>query len=167
VTRPALAKLRRPAIRVPRRFYDDHTERDLPAPGILKATRSHYWIDALSRDLPELLDDAQHYADPWGPDGGPGLRASARATAEAIGKHMAAQRAADWVVMRWQEGAESHGRAAWWHHGPGNWTETADLATRLPEAEAEQLASDWNDYAATKGRPERYRAQPATEEPQP
>lgn len=50
------------SIKIPRRFYDDHVERDLPAPGILCSTKTHYFIDALSRDLPELLSDAEYYA---------------------------------------------------------------------------------------------------------
>lgn len=50
-------------IRVPRKFYDDHVERDLPAPGILRSTKTHYYIDALSRDLDELLDDAKYYVE--------------------------------------------------------------------------------------------------------
>jgi len=50
-------------IRVPRKFYDDHVDRDLPAPGILRSTKTHYYIDALSRDLDELLDDAKYYTE--------------------------------------------------------------------------------------------------------
>ena len=78
-------------IRIPRRFFDDHTERDLPAPAILKRNRTHYWIDANSADLAELLNDAEHYADRWGPDGGLGLRMSAKATAKAIKQHQKEQ----------------------------------------------------------------------------
>lgn len=48
-------------IRIPRRFYDDHIERGLEAPAILKSTKSHYWIDALSPFLEELKDDADYY----------------------------------------------------------------------------------------------------------
>jgi len=75
-------------IKIPRRFYDDHCERDLAAPGVCKTTRTHYWIDALSRDLSELLDDAEHYASPAiDTRDFPellGLKSSARATAKAI-----------------------------------------------------------------------------------
>lgn len=79
------------ALRIPQMFYVDHIERDLPAPAIIERTRAHFWIDAESEHLAELLDDADHYADPWGPDGGFGLRNSARATAEAIRQHLKEQ----------------------------------------------------------------------------
>lgn len=73
-------------IRIPRRFYDDHVERDLEAPGVLKATKTHYWIDALSPHLDELLSDADYYADSVGDMDSYlfGLCMSARATARAI-----------------------------------------------------------------------------------
>jgi len=77
-------------IRIPRKFYDDHEERGLPAPAVLKATSRHYWIDALSRDLDELLSDARYYAEAidFYPGSGmeylSGLVASARATVRAI-----------------------------------------------------------------------------------
>lgn len=50
-------------IRIPKRFYVDHIERDLEAPAVLKETKSHYWIDGLSPYLDELLSDAEHYAE--------------------------------------------------------------------------------------------------------
>lgn len=50
-------------IRIPKRFYDDHCERDLEAPAVLKEGKAHYWIDALSPHLEELLSDAEYYAD--------------------------------------------------------------------------------------------------------
>ena len=78
-------------IRIPHRFYIDHVERGLPAPGVLKRTKSHLWIDALSRDIPELLDDAEHYANNIDARDFPelfGLVRSARATAKAIRDHM-------------------------------------------------------------------------------
>ena len=52
------------AIRIPRRFYDDHCERDLPAPRVCKTTKRHYWIDSTSKNLDELKADAWHYSDP-------------------------------------------------------------------------------------------------------
>lgn len=82
--------LRTASVKIPRRFYDDHTERELPAPGILKSTRTHYWIDALSPDLAELLEDAEFYSsDAIDAAAFPelfGLKSSARATAAAIRK---------------------------------------------------------------------------------
>lgn len=73
-------------IRIPRRFYDDHVDRDLEAPEVLKATKSHYWIDALSPHLDELLSDADYYADSVGDMERHlfGLCKSAAATAAAI-----------------------------------------------------------------------------------
>jgi len=73
-------------IRIPRRFYDDHVERDLEAPAVLKATKAHYWIDAQSPHIDELLSDADYYADSAGDMDSHlfGLCASARATARAI-----------------------------------------------------------------------------------
>lgn len=73
-------------IRIPTRFFDDHAERDLPTPAIQKSTKAHYWISLDDPDLPELLNDAEHYqystlqSDPYYF----GLIASARATAKAI-----------------------------------------------------------------------------------
>ena len=49
------------SIRIPRKFYDDHVERDLGAPSILRVTKYHYFIDALSPYLEELLSDAEYY----------------------------------------------------------------------------------------------------------
>ena len=73
-------------IRIPTRFFEDHQERELPTPEVHKATKSHYWISADDPALPELLNDAEHYAD-MAPYMDPyyfGLCMSARATARAI-----------------------------------------------------------------------------------
>ena len=48
-------------IRIPKRFYDDHAERDLESPAILKETARHYWI-AADQHLAELLSDADFYS---------------------------------------------------------------------------------------------------------
>ena len=50
-------------VRIPKRFYDDHVERELPAPEIIKQTKRHYWIDLNSEHLSELLSDADYYGD--------------------------------------------------------------------------------------------------------
>ena len=76
-------------IRIPKVFYDDHVECcDLPAPPIAKQTKSHYWIDENHPDLPELLNNAEHYSDcagiGWDFDGMLGMQSSARATVKAI-----------------------------------------------------------------------------------
>lgn len=79
-------------IRIPKRFYDDHTDRDLEAPPIVKETKAHYFIDANSEHLDELLSDASYYADPacYDFEFGTYLAAiilSARATEKAIEKY--------------------------------------------------------------------------------
>jgi hypothetical protein len=72
-------------ITIPPSFYDDHIERDLPAPPIIRQVRGRYEIDADHADAAELLDDARHYASPNGPDCITlGLRMSARATVKAM-----------------------------------------------------------------------------------
>lgn len=50
-------------IRIPRAFFDDHRERDLPTPTVRKTLRCHYDIRADDPALPELISDAQHYAE--------------------------------------------------------------------------------------------------------
>ena len=51
-------------IKITKTFYEDHIMRDLPAPPVVKKTKSHIWIDATSEHLSELLDDADYYAVP-------------------------------------------------------------------------------------------------------
>ena len=74
-------------IRIPKRFYDDHCERDLEAPEILKETKAHYWI-AADQHLAELLSDAEFYSDYEHFPNSLGLITSAIATAKAIEKHL-------------------------------------------------------------------------------
>ncbi|KKN48349.1 hypothetical protein LCGC14_0653840 [marine sediment metagenome] len=50
-------------IRIPQRFYNDHVDRDLPAPDIVKATRRHYWINTNHPHFAELMNDANHYGE--------------------------------------------------------------------------------------------------------
>ena len=78
-------------IRIPQRFFDDHEERDLPAPEVVKWNKKHYWIDANSEYLYELLSDASHYATSFDFEFGSrlwGLSVSAAATEKAIRKHL-------------------------------------------------------------------------------
>lgn len=77
--------------RIPTAFYDDHTQRDLPAPPVMWKTTRHYVIDADHPDASELLEDAEFYSDVDGPIGGQnahpsylGLRRSATMTVAAI-----------------------------------------------------------------------------------
>jgi hypothetical protein len=73
-------------IRIPKRFLDDHAERELPAPIIVRETSSHYFIDPADDAIEELVNDARHYGDSI--DNAPrGLIASARATLRALGEH--------------------------------------------------------------------------------
>ena len=55
-------------IRVNRLFYDDHIERELPAPPVLRENRTHYWIDPRHHDAAELLSDADYYDEVEGFD---------------------------------------------------------------------------------------------------
>ena len=82
-------------IKIPKRFYIDHKECGLECPPIVKETKSHYWIDASSEHLAELLSNASFYADPRCFDAKgssePGMQQlinSARATEEAIEKYL-------------------------------------------------------------------------------
>jgi len=49
-------------IKLPRRFFDDHAERDLDTPKVIKSTRRHYFVASDDPALPELTDDAEYYA---------------------------------------------------------------------------------------------------------
>jgi hypothetical protein len=71
---------------IPKRFYDDHVDRDLPGGTIIKSTKRHYTIELSDADRDELLSDADYYTDQsaaFDPDLF-GVIASARATARAI-----------------------------------------------------------------------------------
>jgi hypothetical protein len=54
--------------RIPKRFFDDHEERALPSPDIIKQNKTAYWIVDEGEGYDELLDDAKYYADSYGPD---------------------------------------------------------------------------------------------------
>ena len=75
-------------IRVPAKFYEDHDERGCePFCEPVKRSSRYVWIRPNDPGLAELLDDARHYADEFGPDelGGDGsLKRSAAATVRAI-----------------------------------------------------------------------------------
>lgn len=71
--------------RIPKRFFDDHAERDLDTPAIVRETNAHYFISIDDPFVAELRDDARFYAAEHGPDLlPPGLKASARATLTAL-----------------------------------------------------------------------------------
>ena len=71
-------------IRIPWRFYIDHFERGLPTPEEVKTTDRHVYISVDDPHLESLRSDAEFYCDKFGPDIWPALRASARATLDAI-----------------------------------------------------------------------------------
>lgn len=75
-------------IRVPAKFYQDHDERECePFCEPVKRSSRYVWLRPDDPGLAELLDDARHYADEFGPDelGGDGsLKRSAAATVRAI-----------------------------------------------------------------------------------
>lgn len=72
-------------IRVPAYFYIDHLERALDTPADLGKSKTHATVAVDDPHLGELLDDAEHYAHPSGPDAcGRGLIMSAKATVRAI-----------------------------------------------------------------------------------
>ncbi len=48
-------------IKIPKRFFDDHCDRDLDTPIIIKQTARHYWIDKNDLAIGELKSDAEYY----------------------------------------------------------------------------------------------------------
>lgn len=72
-------------LRLPRLFFEDHGNRDLPTPEPVRETKKHVFVRREDAAVRDLLEDAQFYCDPYGPDLAPrGLIASARATVKAI-----------------------------------------------------------------------------------
>lgn len=49
-------------LRIPTGFYSDHSERDLPAPAIIRYAGHHAIIDADDPKLADLREDALYYA---------------------------------------------------------------------------------------------------------
>ena len=75
-------------IRIPRYFYEDHRDRDLDTPVAIKTTKRHVWIDLNDEHVPELMSDADYYADESGFDiYTRGICRSAKATLKAIAAH--------------------------------------------------------------------------------
>ena len=72
-------------IKLPRRFFIDHLERDLDTPRILRETKSHVYVSAADPALAELASDADYYKDPqWFDREYFGLCMSAKATLKAL-----------------------------------------------------------------------------------
>ena len=78
--------------KITKTFYQDHVERDLIAPDVVKKTKTHLWIDATENEsMAELRSDALFIA--LGNIDGfqyEGLRKSAIALLEVIGFERAA-----------------------------------------------------------------------------
>ena len=70
-------------IRIPRRFFDDHLDRDLPTPIPVRESARHVWLDSEDGDLGELLNDANYYSHDVDA-APPGVVLSARATVRAV-----------------------------------------------------------------------------------
>ena len=77
-------------IKLPRKFFEDHEDRALPTPEIVKENKRNIWIDRNDPNLEELKSDAEFYSDPWGPEVSVALRNSAKATLAAIIAEVAA-----------------------------------------------------------------------------
>ena len=57
-----LSKLEVPILlRLPRRFFIDHLERDLPTPDAIKENAFSVYVWSTDPNLPELIDDAIYY----------------------------------------------------------------------------------------------------------
>lgn len=81
------------ALKVPKRFFEEHCERDCidgqydTPDGIVKKTKTHYYVVLNTDDAVDLLDDAHHYSDSaWIAEDSfyIGIVASARATKKAV-----------------------------------------------------------------------------------
>ena len=70
-------------VKIPRAFFDDHEERDLPTPVVQHRTKNGILIRRDDPAVPELINDAEHYAND-GCDCSPALRMSARWTLTAL-----------------------------------------------------------------------------------
>jgi hypothetical protein len=55
-------------LRLPRKFYEDHEERDLPSGTVLSRTQKRVLIEADQDTVDEILSDAKYYSNEWGPD---------------------------------------------------------------------------------------------------
>ncbi len=73
---------------LPRTFYDDHVDRDLPGGRIIKTTQRQVTVALTQPELAELKSDAEYYASEWR-HMGPAYRhlgQSAKATVTAINR---------------------------------------------------------------------------------
>jgi hypothetical protein len=75
-------------ISLPRKFYWDHFERDLPTPEMVQSTKTSILVEDADPALTDLLEDAEYYASDAMDQLPPGLKSSAKATVNAIRKSM-------------------------------------------------------------------------------
>jgi hypothetical protein len=75
-------------IKIPQMFFDDHRDRFLPTPEIIKESKTNYWIYANPNDpgYIDLVEDVEMYADIDGPDDCSWLKVPAKALLRAINK---------------------------------------------------------------------------------
>ena len=73
-------------VKIPKGFFYDHADRGLDTPVIQHETKRNYWIRQDDPALPELINDAEFYADPCGPDECPHIVIAAKALLRALGK---------------------------------------------------------------------------------
>lgn len=52
-------------IRITKRFYNDHIDRDLEAPEPVRESKRYYWIDTEDKHFDELHADAIFYRGMW------------------------------------------------------------------------------------------------------
>lgn len=76
---------------LPELFWQDHFDRELPAGTLIRRAGTRVLVEATEAELTEIREDAEFYADPWGPDFGGEeygrrLKASAKRTVSAIDK---------------------------------------------------------------------------------
>lgn len=75
-------------LKLPKRFFEDHRERDLDTPIVVKQNSSYVWVDQSDPHLAELKSDADYYSDMWDIGGFDkwlfGICRSAKATVKAI-----------------------------------------------------------------------------------
>lgn len=72
---------------LPAKFWNDHADRELPAGVLIKTRGNRVQVNCTHDELAEILNDAEYYSDPAGPDDYEGRAAmvrSAKATVRAI-----------------------------------------------------------------------------------
>ena len=87
MSRKEIGSMRRHRLELPRRFFEDHEERELPSGEVAKRKSKTVVVDLNDEELDEVDSDARYYADSSYGDMDPeywGLVLSARATTKKI-----------------------------------------------------------------------------------